>query len=211
MPANIAEKEAVVKDILDKIESSKSIVFIDYRGLTVAEVTELRNRYRAAGVDYKVLKNTMIFRAIDGKPEYEDLKEFLAGPTAVAFATEDAVAGPKITYDYIKQIGKMEVKTGLMDGKVVTADELKVIASLPSKEVLIAKALGSLKAPISNFVYVLNAIKEDKEKNEGAAPVAAAEETPVVEAAPETPVEEAAPVAEAPAEEVKEEKPADAE
>ena len=224
MPANVAEKEAVVQTIQDEFANAKSVVLIDYRGLTVAEVTELRNRYRVAGVDYKVLKNTMIARAINGKPEYEGLQEFLAGPTAVAFATEDAMSAPKITYDFIKEFDKMTVKTGVMDGQVVSADELKTIASLPSREVLLAKLMGSLKAPVSNLVYLLAAIR-DKMESEAVAPEAPAQEEPKAaegkteaaapaqevkaeETAPAAEAKEEAPAAEeAPAEEAKAEKP----
>lgn len=165
MAANVAAKEQVVEEIKDKFSRAKSIVLIDYRGLTVAEVTELRNRYRKEGVDFKVYKNTLINRAIEGM-NYDGITPCLNGPTAVAFGYEDAVAAAKVTYDFIKEVNKMEIKIGIIDGAVTEKEAVQKIAALPSREVLLAKALGSLKAPISNFVYAINAIKEAKEKEQ---------------------------------------------
>lgn len=149
------QKESIVDEIKEKIEKSQSAVFVDYRGLTVDEVTDLRNRFRAANVEYRVLKNTMLTRAAD-KLELEELKPFLAGPTAVAFGYDDAVAPAKIMADFIKEKDKTEIKCGILEGKVVDDAAVKALAALPPREELIAKALGSMQAPISNFVGVLN-------------------------------------------------------
>lgn len=165
MAASLSDKKQTVKDIKDKFDRAVSAVFIDYRGLTVAEVTELRNKYRAAGVDYKVLKNTLISRAIEDKG-IEEIAPFLEGPTAVAFSYDDEIAPAKITYDFIKEVEKMEIKCGIFNGKFTAKDEVIVLASLPSKDELLAKVVGSMNSPIMNLVYTLNAIKEKKEKEE---------------------------------------------
>ena len=164
--AILQQKQGIVEDIKTKFETCKSAVLIDYRGLTVEEVTNLRNKFREAGVEYRVLKNTMIRRAVDALG-MEGLEPVLEGPTAVAFGMEDAVAPAKIISDFIKETEKTEIKAGVLEGKVVD------VAALPSREVLLAKVLGSMNAPITGFVtalsgnirnllYVLNAIGEKK-------------------------------------------------
>lgn len=165
MAATLNDKKQVVEEIKEKFDRAVSAVFIDYRGLTVAEVTELRNKYREAGVEYKVLKNTLINRAIDGKG-VDELKEHLEGPTAVAFSYDDEIAPAKITYDFIKQVNKMEIKCGIFNSVFTAKDDVVVLASLPSRDELLAKAVGSIKSPIMNLVYTINAIKEQKEKEE---------------------------------------------
>ena len=171
--ATLRAKEAEVAEIQEKIEKSQSVMFLDYRGLNVAEVTELRNKMRAAGVEYKVIKNTMIRRAAE-KAGIEGLDDVLEGPTAVAFGYADPVAPAKILVDFIEDTKKTNLKGGVLAGKAMSEAEIKNLASLPSKEELIAKMLGSLNAPITglvmalsgvprNLVYALNAIKEKKE------------------------------------------------
>ena len=171
--ATLRAKEAEVAEIQEKIEKSQSVMFLDYRGLNVAEVTELRNKMRAAGVEYKVIKNTMIRRAAE-KAGIEGLDDVLEGPTAVAFGYADPVAPAKILVDFIEDTKKTNLKGGVLAGKAMTEAEIKNLASLPSKEELIAKMLGSLNSPITgivmalsgiprNLVYALNAIKEKKE------------------------------------------------
>ena len=170
--AILQQKQGIVEDIKTKFETCKSSVLIDYRGLTVEEVTNLRNKFREAGVEYSVLKNTMIRRAVDALG-MEGLEPVLEGPTAVAFGMEDAVAPAKIISDFIKETEKTEIKAGVLEGKVVDVAAVKALASLPSREVLLAKVLGSMNAPITGFVtalsgnirnllYVLNAIGEKK-------------------------------------------------
>ena len=171
--ATLRAKEAEVAEIQEKIEKSQSVMFLDYRGLNVAEVTELRNKMREAGVEYKVIKNTMIRRAAE-KAGIEGLDDVLEGPTAVAFGYADPVAPAKILVDFIEDTKKTILKGGVLAGKAMSEAEIKNLASLPSKEELIAKMLGSLNAPITglvmalsgiprNLVYALNAIKEKKE------------------------------------------------
>ncbi len=166
-------KEAVVSGVKEKIEKAQSVVLLDYRGLTVEEVTALRDQMRSAGVEYKVIKNTMLTRAAN-ELGITGTEELFQGPTACAFGYTDPAVPAKILVDFIKKAKKTEIKGGMLDGKVVGIDQIKYLAELPPKEVLVAKLLGTLNAPISNFVGVLsgvprafvcalNAIKEQKE------------------------------------------------
>ncbi|MBR5809607.1 MAG: 50S ribosomal protein L10 [Clostridia bacterium] len=215
--ANVLEsKKAQVAEITEVLKNAATGVLVDYRGLTVEEDTKLRNQLREAGVNYFVVKNTLL-RLAANQVGLEELDSILHGPTALA-VSEDPVAPAKILFDYAKQNDKMEIKSGFMDGKVMSMDELTTLAKTPSKETLIAKIMGSLNAPASNLVRLLNTIVEGGEeiadliaKKAGEATEAPAEaEAPVAEEAPA--VEEAAPVAEAteetpaeePAEETKE-------
>ena len=166
-------KEAAVSEIQEKMQQAQSVVFVDYRGLTVEEVINLRCKMRDAGVEYKVIKNTMIQRAAD-KEGIEGLNSILEGPTAVAFGMKDPVSPAKILVDFAKDTKKTEIKGGVLDGKTIDVDGVKYLASLPSKEELLAKMMGSLNAPVTglvmalsgvmrNLVCALNAIKEQKE------------------------------------------------
>ena len=171
--ATLKAKEAEVAEIQEKLQKSQSVMFLDYRGLTVSEVTELRNKMRAAGVEYKVIKNTMMRRAAQ-EAGVEGLDEILEGPTAVAFGYEDPVAPAKILVDFIENAKKTQLKGGVLVGRAMSQAEIKDLASLPSKEQLLAKLMGSLNAPVTGLVmalsgiprklvYALNAIKEKKE------------------------------------------------
>lgn len=164
-------KAQIVEEIKEKIEKSQSIILVDYRGLNVEELNDLRSKYREAGVEYKVYKNTMMRFAFK-ELGLEDFNEFLKGPSAVAFS-EDPVQAAKITAEFAKGNDKLEIKSGIVDGKVISLEEVKNLASLPSREVLVAKALGGLNAPIQGFAnvlqgsirslaIVLNAISEEK-------------------------------------------------
>ena len=156
MSNNFEQKKVIVAQIKEKFESAHSAVFVDYRGLTVAEVTELRNECRKAGVEYVVLKNTMIELAAK-ELGIEGLDSYLKGPTAVAFGHKDPASPAKILSEYAKKNKKISVKCGLVDQKVIDVDGVTALAELPPKEVLIAKMMGSLNAPITNFVGVLSA------------------------------------------------------
>jgi large subunit ribosomal protein L10 len=149
------QKTAMVEEIRGKFEKSSSAILVDYIGLTVEQATQLRAQFREAGVEYKVYKNTLTERAIDGMG-YDELKPFLKGPTAIAFGGEDPIAPAKILAKAIKEMKKMEMKAGVVDSKVIDAAGAIALSTLPSKEELIAKMLGSMNAPISNFVGVLN-------------------------------------------------------
>ncbi|KXB66833.1 ribosomal protein L10 [Aedoeadaptatus coxii] len=151
----LQSKINLVNEIKEKIEKSQSIVFVDNKGLNVAEVTELRKNLRENGVDYKVYKNTMMKRAFSDLG-IEGAEEFLAGPTAVAFGIEDAVQPAKILNDFAEDNDRLELKAGVLDGKIVSVDEVKALAKLPSREVLVAQLLGSLNAPLQGLATVLS-------------------------------------------------------
>lgn len=155
----IEMKKAVVAEIKEKLVNAKSVVLVDYRGLTVAEVTELRNQCRKAGVEYAVLKNTMVNLAAK-EAGIEGLESYLKGPTAVAFGMEDAVAPAKVLTEFIKKTKKTEVKCGLLDGQILDAAGVEALAAIPSREVLIAKIMGSMMSAVSKFVYVVEAIRK---------------------------------------------------
>lgn len=151
----LKEKQQIVKELTDKIRSSKTMVFADYRGLTVEQDTELRNALRKAGVDYKVVKNTLT-RFAAKENGLEGLDPFLNGPTAMAAHDTDPVAPAKILAEYAKKYEKLELKVGVVEGKIIDVDGIKSLAELPPREVLIAQVLGGFNAPISGFVNVLN-------------------------------------------------------
>ena len=165
-------KSQNVEEIKEKIGKAQSVVLVDYRGLNVEQLTELRSQYRSAGVDYKVYKNTMMRIAFKDLG-LEGFNEFLKGPSAVAFGYDDPVEAAKITAEFAKTNTKLEIKAGIVDGKIIDVDGVNSLASLPSREVLVAQVLGGLNAPIQGFAnvlqgtirglaIVLNAIAEDK-------------------------------------------------
>ncbi|ELH1844828.1 50S ribosomal protein L10 [Staphylococcus pseudintermedius] len=164
MSGIIEAKKQQVDVIADQLKGSVSTVVVDYRGLTVAEVTELRKQLREANVQYKVYKNTMLRRAAE-KAGIEGLDEFLTGPTAVAFTTEDVVAPAKVIAGFAKEHEALEIKSGIMEGSVITADEVKTVGSLPSHEGLVSMFLSVLQAPMRNFAYAVKAVGESKEEN----------------------------------------------
>jgi large subunit ribosomal protein L10 len=147
-------KVQVIEEIKEKISSSQSMVLVDYRGLNVAQLTELRKRYREAGVDYKVYKNTMMRFAFK-ELGLEEFNEFLKGPSGVAFGMNDPVSAAKISTEFAKTNDKLEIRAGIVDGKVIGVEGVKALAELPSREVLVAQVLGGLNAPIQGFANVL--------------------------------------------------------
>ena len=159
----LAAKEEQVEAIKAKISAAKSIVIIDYMGLTVAEDTAFRKDLRTAGVDYKVLKNRLVKRAFNelGMTQFD---EALNGPSAVAFSDTDAVAPAKIIVDSIKKLNKMKAKCGMVEGEYLDEAGVKAIAAIPPREVLIAKMLGSMQSPITGLAVCLNKIAEKMEQ-----------------------------------------------
>lgn len=189
-------KQEQVAAVSDKLKASVAGVIIDYRGLTVEEDTNLRRKFREAGVEYKVIKNSILGRAAEAIG-LEGLEPALHGPTALAMHNEDVIAPAKIIADFAKDNDKIEIKTGYMEGEVISLDEIKKLASTPSKEVLIAKMMGSLNSPVSSLARLLNTIVEGGVEiadliAKKATDTAPAEEAPVEEAAPaeETPAAE---------------------
>ena len=188
--AKVELKQPIVQEISENIKDAQSVVVVDYRGLTVAEDTQLRKALREAGVSYKVYKNTLVNRAIAGT-EFESLKESLEGPSAFAISKDDATAPARILAKFAKTAPALEIKAGVVEGTFYDANGMKAIANVPSREELLSKLLGSLQSPITNLARVLNQIAE-----KGGAADAAVEAAPAEEAAAEA----EAPAEEAPAE-----------
>lgn len=159
----IETKQQVVTEIADKLRGSKSTIVVDYRGLTVSEVTELRKNLREAGVEFKVYKNSLTRRAAESA-EMAELNEFLTGPNAIAFSNEDVVAPAKVLNDFATKHEALEIKAGVIEGKLVTLDEVKAIATLPSREGLLSMLLSVLQAPIRNLALATKAVAEQKEE-----------------------------------------------
>lgn len=157
--AKVELKQPVVEEIKGHVENSKAAVLVDYRGLTVAQDTELRKKLRNAGVVYKVYKNTMLNFAFKGTP-YEALSKDLNGPTAVAFGIDEAVAPARVLLECSKTMPKLEFKSGVVEGTYYDEKGIQVVATIPSREVLISKLLGSMQSPIANLARVLNQIAE---------------------------------------------------
>ncbi len=157
--AKVEQKQPIVEEIKGYVGQAKAAVLVDYRGLTVAQDTELRKKLREAGVVYKVYKNTMLNFAFKGT-EFEALSKDLNGPTAVAFGLEDATVPARIILECTKTMPKLEFKAGVVEGAYYDAKGMQVIATIPSREVLISKLLGSLQSPITNFARVLKQIAE---------------------------------------------------
>lgn len=167
MGKNRQLKEAKVIEIKEKMQKAQSMIFANYQGLTVEEDTELRKKLREAGVEYKVYKNTLTTLAAK-ELGLDGIVSYLEGPVSVAFGYEDATAPARILNDFAKNHKKLELKAGIVEGTIYDAKGVEKLASIPSREVLIAQLLGSFKAPLSNLAYLLNAIKEKKESAEQA-------------------------------------------
>lgn len=159
----IQEKQQAVEEIASKLQGSVTTVVADYRGLNVAQVTELRKQLREAGIDFQVLKNTLVRRAT-ASANLTELDEILTGPTAVAFSATDAVAPAKILNDFAKKNDALKVKGGVVEGKVVGIDQIKALADLPSREGLLSMLLSVLQAPMRNFALAVKAVAEQKEQ-----------------------------------------------
>ena len=173
--AKVEVKQPIVDKIAEEIKDAQSVVLVDYRGLTVAQDTELRKQLREAGVIYKVYKNTMMKRAFEGT-EFAALDDCLEGPSAIAISKDDATAPARIICDFAKKAEALEVKAGVVEGSVYDAAGIQELSKIPSREVLLSKLLGSLQSPITNLARVLNQIAE-----QGDAPAEAEAEAPAAE------------------------------
>ena len=163
MSAIIEQKKQIVTEIADKFKASKTVVVVDYRGLTVSEVTELRKQLREAGVEFKVYKNSLTRRAAEAA-ELDGLNGSLTGPNAIAFSTEDVIAPAKILNDFAKKHEALEIKSGVIEGNVASAEEIKALAELPSREGLLSMLLSVLQAPIRNLALATKAVADQKEE-----------------------------------------------
>ena len=163
MSKNFENKKVVVQEIREKFENAQSAVVVKYLGLNVEQDTKLRKSCREAGVEYKVYKNNLVKLAIKDT-KFESLTGDLTGPNAIAFGYEDPVTPAKVLKDFAKDHKVFEFKAGVVDGQYCDQTQIVKIADIPSREVLIAKLLGSFKAPISNFAYLLQNIIEKREE-----------------------------------------------
>ena len=162
MSLNRSEKEAVIKDVADLAAKAQTLVMAEYRGITVADMTELRSKARSNGVALSVLKNTLVRRAVAGS-SFESVVDQMTGPLIYGFS-EDAVAAAKVVADFAKTNDKLVIRGGVYDGKALDANGVKQLASIPSKEVLLSQLCGLLMSPIARTAVVLGALAKKKEE-----------------------------------------------
>lgn len=164
MSKNLELKQQIVSEVKEKLEKANAVLLVDYKGINVADVTELRKRFREAGVDYKIYKNTLFKRAAS-ELGIEELDEFLQGTVGYVFGYDDVVAPARTINQFLKDNPKapLTVKAGYVEKKLMDAKAVKALGDLPSKDVLVAMLLGALQGSIRNLAYMLNSIKEKKE------------------------------------------------
>ena len=161
--AVIAKKAELVEAVAEKIKAAASIVVVDSRGLTVEQDTNLRRSLRDAGVELKVIKNSILSRAAE-KAGLDDMKDLFVGPSAVAFSNEDVVAPAKIINDFAKEAETLEIKGGAVEGAVSSVEEIKALAALPNREGMLSMLLSVLQAPVRNVAYAVKAVAESKDE-----------------------------------------------
>lgn len=159
----LQQKQQIVAEVADKLRNNVSTVLADYRGLNVAQVTELRKQLREAGIEFEVIKNTLTRRAT-AQADFTELDEYLTGPTAIAFSKEDPVVAAKILTQFAKKADALKVKGGIVEGKVIGVDDLKALADLPSREGLLSMLLSVLQAPMRNVALAVKAVADQKEE-----------------------------------------------
>lgn len=189
----IEQKQTIIEAIKEQMNGASSIIVVDYRGLTVEQDTELRKNLRDANVTYKVFKNSMMKFAFKGT-DFEQLSDVLAGPSAIAISYDDATAGPRVLKSMLKGMKALEFKAGVVEGELFDAEGVLKVASVPSRDELLSKLLGSFKSPISSFARTIKALAEKMEETGSAtaadvANAAVKTEEPVAEAVVEAAVE----------------------
>ena len=196
MPSNaiLEQKKQIVADLAEMIKASPAGVLVNYQGITVEDDTKMRKALREAGVKYMVMKNSLTGRACD-EVGYGEIKQHLEGMTAIAISENDAIAPAKILKEYAEKIESFSILAGYVDGAVIDTKTVEALAEIPSKEVLIAKFLGSIKSPVYGFAYAIKAVADKLAEGGDEAPAAEAEapaaEAPAAEAAAEAPAAEA--------------------
>lgn len=166
--SNVLEiKKQKVEEITEKFKESQTSVVVDYRGLDVATVTQLRKNLRDEGVELHVYKNTMTRRAVEAA-ELGELNDVLVGPNAIAFSKDDVVAPARILNDFAKKNEALEIKGGVIEGKVASLDQIKELADLPNYEGMVSMLLSVLQAPIRNLAYAVKSVSDQKEEEQGA-------------------------------------------
>jgi len=163
MSKAIENKQVQVQEITEKFQGAASVVVVDYRGINVAQVTELRKQLREAGVEFKVYKNTLTRRAAEAAG-LEGINDVLVGPNAIAFSNEDVVAPAKIINEFAKKNEALEIKAGIIEGTISSVEDVKALAELPSREGLLSMLLSVLQAPVRNFALATKAVAEQKEE-----------------------------------------------
>lgn len=163
--AKVEQKQIIVNEIKEKLEKATSAVLVDARGLTVEQDTALRKQLREAGVDYKVYKNTMMNFAVQGT-QFEGLKDYFEGPSAIAICYEDPTVGAAIISKFSKTAKALEFKAGVIEGTCYDAKGMVAVADIPSREVLLSKLLGSFKSPMGSFARVIQAVADKKAEEE---------------------------------------------
>ena len=156
MSLNLDEKKAVVAEVSTQVASAQAIIMAEYRGMEVGHMTQLRAKARESGIYFRVVKNSLVRRAVEGTP-YAGLAEHMVGPLAYGISS-DPVAAAKVLHDFSKENDKFVIKVGAMGDKIMSLDDVKALASLPSREELIAKLLGTMQAPVAKFVRTLNEV-----------------------------------------------------
>ena len=169
MPSNsiLLQKQQIVADLAEQLKASSAGVLVNYQGITVDDDTKMRKALREAGVKYMVVKNSLTGRACE-EAGYGDMKQYLSGMTAIAISTEDPIAPAKVLKQYAEKVESFSILAGYLDGKVIDVKTVEALADIPSKEVLIAKFLGSIKSPLYGFAYALQAVI-DKDQTEAPA------------------------------------------
>lgn len=160
----IAKKSDEVSKVADKLSNSKAAIVVDSRGLTVAEVTDLRTRLRNEGVKMQVIKNTILTRAVE-KAGFENMQDIFVGPSAVAFSDEDAVAPAKVLKKYSDENEQLTIKGGIIEGEIADVSKINTFATLPSREELLAMLANEFLSPIRDVAYVLQAVSDTKSAN----------------------------------------------
>lgn len=161
-------KKQIVQELTEKFQNAQSVVVVDYTGVNAKQTTELRKSFRESNVEYLVAKNTLLKRAAEAAG-YAELGDVFQGVTAVAFSAEDVVAPASIVSKFIKDNKVMEVKGGILEGEIISADKVKVVGELPSKEVLLSQVASCFLAPVQNVAYALEAIRKQAEEQEATA------------------------------------------
>ena len=172
MPSNtiLAQKQQIVADLAEQLKASSAGVLVNYQGITVDDDTKMRKALREAGVKYMVVKNSLTGRACE-EAGFGDMKQYLSGMTAIAIGSDDPVAPAKVLKEYAEKVESFSILAGYLEGKVIDVKTVEALADIPSKEVLIAKFLGSIKSPLYGFAYALQAVID--KNNEAEAPAEA--------------------------------------
>ena len=176
----LEQKQKLVAELAEEIKNSVSGVLVNYQGITVDDDTKMRKALREAGVKYKVVKNSLTGRACD-EVGFGEMKQHLVGMTAIAISENDAVAPAKVLKEYAEKVESFNILAGYVDGAVIDANTVKELAEIPSREVLIAKFLGSIQSPLYNFAYAIKAVADKKAEGGEEAPAAEATEAPAAE------------------------------